>query len=534
MKKKPDWIRISLVAISIASFIILAIPNAKASENIAMVSMFEPDEGVMIPVIKSMVAPKESVKDFLYYFLFYGYYFYGFPFFASSALVTFPFQWLNQINNIQWLMFALRQVISVLPMILALLLLVYMHDRFKTGRSIILYLFLFLVPAIIRNGFWWHPDGIVLLLAVIVLFFLYTDAHKLGWRFLLAAFFCGILTATKLVGAYFFLAVALAIIWGLVKKDVTWKKAILMSAAFIGIMFATFIVSNPFLLFKSHRTLYINTFRKQTGLLALGYGIIYNRGLRASWPLMHQYYGEAVFLIATLGISIWNIIKKETRFLHALILAWFIPLTISVVTFSHFKYQYWLPVAIPLFANWHTILPDKFKLNLRNISFCQVVKVILLFLFLIQLILFGVQSTRMLVERTLRKESSAEVIFYDLAMKQLEPLESQSVFAYYDYRLYMPPKDNWATETSFELLDYDFIQSRNFDVLFLLQQRIRDYLNPNAVGVDPESFARSQAFYQDAKDGTIEGYYLIFAHETALLYLRQDVCQRDFDPGICQ
>ena len=80
MKKKPVWIRISLIAISIIFFIILAIPNAKASENIAMVSMFEPDEGIMIPVIKSMTAPQESVKDFLYYFLLYGYYFYGFPF----------------------------------------------------------------------------------------------------------------------------------------------------------------------------------------------------------------------------------------------------------------------------------------------------------------------------------------------------------------------------------------------------------------------------------------------------------------------
>lgn len=64
MKKKPVWIRISLIAISIIFFIILAIPNAKASENIAMVSMFEPDEGIMIPVIKSMTALKNQSKIF--------------------------------------------------------------------------------------------------------------------------------------------------------------------------------------------------------------------------------------------------------------------------------------------------------------------------------------------------------------------------------------------------------------------------------------------------------------------------------------
>jgi hypothetical protein len=256
--------------------------------------------------------------------------------------------------------------------------------------------------------------------------------------------------------------------------------------------------------------------------------------LRASWPLMRQYYGEAIFILATLGITIWNIIKRETRFLHALILAWFVPLTISVITFSHFKYQYWLPVAIPLFCNWVTILPDKIKLNFKTPSFSQVIKIILLVIFFVQMIFFGVQSSRMLIERTFRMENSAEVIFYDLAMNQLEPIGDKPVYAYYDYRLYMPPKENWVTETSFELLDYDFIQSRNFDILFLLQQRINDYLHPNAVGVDPESFARAQVFYQDAQDGSLAGYVLLFRNETALLFIREDVCQRDFEPGTCQ
>jgi hypothetical protein len=534
MNNHTKWIRISVILISVAFFVLISIPNAKASENIAMVSMFEPDEGIMIPVIRSMIAPRETVKDYLYYFLLYSYYFYGFPFFASSAIVSLPLQWLNQIDNIPILMLTLRQLISVLPMVLSVLLLVYMHDRFRTIRSILLTLFLLLVPAIIQNGFWWHPDGIVLLLSTIVLYFLYTDQHKLGWRFLAAAFFCGVLTATKLVGAYFFLAVGLSVIWSIINKDVTWKKAVIKSLAFIGIMAVTFILSNPFLLIESHRTWYINIFRKQTELLSFGYGIIYDRGLKASWPLMRQYYGEAFFIVATLGITIWNIIKQETRFLHALTLAWFVPLTISVITFSHFKYQYWLPVAIPLFCNWITFLPVKFKLDFKTPSFSQVIKIILLLIFCVQLILFGVQSSRMLIDRTLRKDNSAEVIFYELAMDQLEPLEGQSVFAYYDYRLYMPAKENWVSETSFELLDYDFIQSRNFDVLFLLQQRIRDYLNPNAIGIDPDSFAQAQAFYQDARDGTINGYYLIFENETALLFVRQDVCQRNFEPVICQ
>jgi hypothetical protein len=249
---------------------------------------------------------------------------------------------------------------------------------------------------------------------------------------------------------------------------------------------------------------------------------------------MNKYYGEAIFIIATLGITIWNIIKQESRFLHALTLAWFIPLTISILTFSHFKYQYWLPVAIPLFCTWVTILPQKIRLNFKVPSIGQAVRIILLLIFFMQMILFGVQSTRMIIERTFRKENSAEVAFHDLAIGYLDPIGDHPVYAYYDYRLYMPPKENWVIETRFEVLDYDFIQSRNYDVLFILQQRIRDYLHPDAVGVDPESFARAQAFYRDADDGELAGYILLFRNETALLFIREDVCRRDFEPSTCQ
>ena len=71
MRNHVKWIQISVILISVAFFILIAIPNAKASENIAMVSMFEPDEGIMIPVIRRMTSPKDTAKDFITNFLFY-------------------------------------------------------------------------------------------------------------------------------------------------------------------------------------------------------------------------------------------------------------------------------------------------------------------------------------------------------------------------------------------------------------------------------------------------------------------------------
>jgi len=535
MAKHSKWVKVTLIIITIVIFFIFLIPNSRASENIAMVSMFEPDEGIMIPVIRRMLEPKGNFKYFLIHFVLYEYYYYGFPFFALSGVATLPFQLADQMDNIPWIMATLRQVVSVLPMLIALLLLVDLHDRFRTYRSIVLFFFLLVVPAVVKNGFWWHPDGLVLLLSVLVLYFLYRDDHKLGWRFVTAAFFCGVLTATKLVGFYFFLAVGLTIVWSLVKKRVSWKKAILMSVVFLIVMAVAYVIANPFMIFEAHRELYFKTIRKQSTLLSQGYGIFYKKGLINVWPLMHRYYGEAVFLIVTIGMTIWNILKKENRFLHALILTWFIPLTVSVLTFSHFKYQYWLPVAIPLFANWVTVLPENkevFKIDSKLIR--KIFRVSFLLIFFIQFILFGVQSTKMMIDRTYRKERNDTFVFYELAMEQLEPIGEDRVYAYYDYRLYMPEKENWQTETAFKMLDYDHITSKNFDILFLLEQRMRDYTNPNAVGIDLESFARAQEFYRDALEGNINGYCLLLRTETAHLYVREDFCLKYFAPDICR
>jgi len=186
-----------------------------------------------------------------------------------------------------------------------------------------------------------------------------------------------------------------------------------------------------------------------------------------------------------------------------------------------------------MMSNWATFLPQKVS-PFKKLDFRKVIKIGLIIIFFVQLILFSVQSSKLLIERTHRMENKAEIEFYNLAMPQLKPLEAQSVYAYYDYRLYMPEKENWVTETSFDLLDYQFIETRNFDVLFLLQQRIKDYLHPSAVGVDSEAFERSQTFYRDADDGKIEGYQLHYRNETALLYIRDDICENYFDPGNCQ
>lgn len=181
-------------------------------------------------------------------------------------------------------MLILRQGTSVLLMLLALLLLVYLQDRFSSYRSILLFGLLMLVPAVVQNNFWWHPDGMVTLLAALTLFFLERDQLRLGRNFLFAAVTCAIATATKNIGAYFFLAVGLVLLLSLVQRKATLKKAIVMALIFLAVMAFSFLPSNPFLLSQWGRTAYQYIFNKQTDLLLEGYGITYGKGLPAACP----------------------------------------------------------------------------------------------------------------------------------------------------------------------------------------------------------------------------------------------------------
>lgn len=530
---KNKKIILPLLIIFIVAFVIFSIPNSRASENNAMVSVFEPDEGVCLPVVQGMVAPKGDFVTFLRKFIFYDFYSYGFPFFASSSLVILPLRWLNLDQNIPLVMLTLRQMINVFPMLLALLLLVYIQDGFKTYRSIVLFVFLLSVPAVIRNGLWWHPDSLALLLSVMVLFLLWRDEFKFGWKFLAAAVLCGVLVATKMIGVYFFLAVGLTLIWGVVTRKITLRRAFGLGLIHILLMAVSFILANPFLLSKWARTGYFFTITQETEELSKGYGLVYEKGLAAAWPLMHQYYGEAVFLFLVLGVTFWGIIKGEERFKYALSLAWFIPLTFSLLTFTHFKYQYWLPVALPVFANINLILP----VSLRGVvpfKKEKVLQVVLLAIVAFQFILFVNQDIATIIQRTRRQQNNAQIDFYTQAAMRLAPLKGTPTSVYHDYRLYTPPEPGWEYNTTYGMLTYQYVVEGDFDLLFLLNSRIRDYINPNAVAVDEAELAESKLFYQDAFAGSIAGYSILYENETAKLFIRTDICARYFSPESCQ
>lgn len=530
---KPNRIVIIVLAIlSVLVFCLFCVPNSKGSENMGMVTMFEPDEARIYLVIDEMTTPKASLKATVGYFFAYNFYSYGFPFFAPSALVFLGLKLLGVGGSMPAVMLWLRQIISVLPMLIAAWILVYMQDGFRTWRSVLLFCFLVTLPALVQNGFWWHPDGLVVLAAVLVLFCLWKDQRRFGKHFFLAAFFCGILIALKLIGFFFFLAIGMTLVWGLVEKKLSWKRFFTLAVLFIAVMAVSVVIGNPYLVFPSERADAWYFIQREMTETSQGYGVTYPVGLRAAWPTMHAFYGQAVFLLVTLGVTAWGIWKKEERFLYALTLAWFIPLSVYLMFFSHFKYQYWLPVALPMLSNLILLVPEK-KTDWPRNRLLLAGNVLLLVLIGAQMAAWVRTSAKNFTLRTNRAKDNPAIIFYNDALETLEPVRGQAN-VYFDYRLYMPGKDGWRTENSFDLLTYDFINSRNFDLLFLSQQRIRDYLNPEVTSQDAEGLEQSRVFYRDADTDQLQGYYLLLREDVGLLYIRDGFCQQYYGPEICQ
>jgi len=514
-----------LLVMAAVAFILAAIPNAVASKDLSMVQIFQPDEAAPLPYIFRMIAPASTLNLALRHFIFYDFYYYGFPFFASSALLLLPLQWLSRLGDIPLVMLVLRQGISVLPMLAALLLLVFMQDGFRTYRSPVLFAFLLFVPAVVENNSWYHPDGITFLLVVLTIFFIKRDNLRFERNFLLAAVTSGVATATKLVGVYFFLAVGLVLLLGLLQKKISWKKLVLMAFAFILTMGLAYLVTNPFLLSHWARTAYQYILYKQAGLLSEGYGVIYAKGPLAAWPLARESFGGALFLVISLGTAAWGAWRGPQRLLHGLILAWFLPLSVTVFLLTHFKFQYWLPVALPLISSLVILLPEKGTLS-RTGHLATFARLAAWLVLCIQLVLFARADFNIFETRLHRAENNTSIQFYDQVLAALKPLPQAQLHVYYDYRMYVPGKTGWVTETNYDLLEYAYLQDNSFDVLLLLEQRIRDYLNPDAIGIDPALFARNQQFYRDADNGTIKGYHLVQRDSFGLIYVRDELNQQ--------
>jgi hypothetical protein len=533
MQKPKKGIVWTLICLTVLIFCVYIIPNSSASLNRAMVSMYEPDEGAAYDVIVRMTLPEGRVDEKILRFILYDYYHYGFPFFGLAGLTALPFRLTGNFENTAALMATLRQVVSVLPSLFGILLLVYMQDQFSSWRSIALFLLLNLFPGVVLNNLWLHPDGLAFFFATIVVYFLWRDKRQFKKFFNLAAFFCGVLIATKLIGVYFFLTIATLLIIAIVRKELSFNQAVGKGLLFIGVMGLGLLAANPFMFDWYALGKYAVTFLKQMGAITKGYELVYATGISEAIKPLQEAFGLLFFILMIIMALIYGAFRGKDRHLYTILLTWFIPLTVVVLLVSHFKYQYWLPAIVCAASALNILLPGNSQAQITP-RLGKPLALLASALILLQAGLFATSDVNIIQEKIYQSDNDPRILFYEEAIESLNPLTEQGAHLYYDYRLYLPENPLWWQETSFEMLNYSFIEDGNFDALLLLKQRILDYTNPNAVGIDPEELATARIFYNDASSGTIRNYVLLFEDEVGKVFVRKDVCSTNFSPAQCQ
>ncbi len=122
-----------LLGLSIFLFILLVFPNATGAKDINMVAVFEIDEFAQYPHLLRMLTRGDTLYQTIRNFVVYLHYFYGYPFYFFSALAALPVRLIygsDWVNHTQTILTVLRQLISVLPMLISIGFWLYMAKVF--------------------------------------------------------------------------------------------------------------------------------------------------------------------------------------------------------------------------------------------------------------------------------------------------------------------------------------------------------------------------------------------------------------------
>lgn len=514
-----------LLAIGSLYFILFIPPNNTGADDQMMISLFEPDEFAQYPIAEKMVAPAESLKQALINFLIYGHYYYGWTFYAASALLVLIG------TSVQQDMLLLRQFISVLPMLGALLLLVYIQTKFRSYlKSIGLFVLLFAVSAVVENNLWWHVDSLAVFFTVLVIFFLDKDDLRFGSDFYLAAAATGLASGTKVIGLFFFLAIPAYILLGVLQKKVDWRTAALRAFAFVGIMAVVIFISNPFLVYKSQRTDMIEILSRQSSFQNQGWVLSYAKG-PASWlPIIQRLYGELIFIALAFFALALEIKRPATRARGLVTALWVIPFGLYVLFVVAIKpTHFFLPILLPVYA----CLPALFDLRIFEKKNIRSWLAGGLFLAVIgyQFVQYIGRDITLYQEVLVREEHEASLVFYRELEESIFPRipTDDGLVVVRDVRMYLPDDSRWVVR-SYWNIKYSVIEKIEPDLILIWSQRIWDYTQEGAreSAVNPVDFEETYQFYVDADIDKIPGYRLVYRDSEGLFFVREELYEAYF------
>jgi len=523
-----------LIFISIAYFSVFIFPNNTGAKDQMMISLFEPDEFAQYPVIIQMLEPDGSRNQTIYNFIAYGHYYYGSPFYFASALLLLPVKLTQDLANAQLNMLLLRQFISILPMLGALLLLTHLQTKFTSPvKSIGLFIFLLSVSAVVENNLWWHVDSLAVFFIALTLFLLDKDDQRFGIHFALAAAATGLATGTKVIGFFFVLSIPTYLLIGVLTKKLTWRAAFLKGILFVVIMAAAIIISNPFLLLSNQRAEMIKTLARQSRSMSEGWTLTYAKG-PASWlNIIKDLYGQMIFIalaFIALALGIW---RGQNRTRHLLIATWALPLGLYILfTVAIKPTHFFLPVLLPVFSSlvvFFEFPPFTSEKSRTPVSWLW--GGLALAIIAYQFVVYTNKDVELYREALTREENEGSLVFYDtLARDYLPRIQTdEQLKVFRDVRMYFPDNPHWNVRT-FWNSKYSAIEKIKPDIIILWQQRILDYTSESAQesAVDPAAFQDTYTFFVDADHDQLRGYRLIYRNSEGLMFVSDAIYERYF------
>ncbi len=374
-QKKSLWVLLILSLIYIA---VLMPSNLNGSRDWNDFRAYGGDEVVIYPILQDVADPGNSYSEWLYHHYVHEDYHYGYPFYALSYAVLLPYRLLlgpDFMQRIELTLPTLRVMVSVVPLMLGCVILTFLTTRFENPLvSAAVYVFLLTAPGSLQNnqGFW-HPDGLNFFFVCTALYFLQRDRLRFGRNFYLCAFFVGLSAATRLFGFFFFLAIFVCLLAGVISKRLDLRGAVRKGLCFILVMGGTILWSSPFLFRADARQNMAAILTEKSGEMSSGYNADFNDpkndyrpGWDAWYPAFEDHFTEMFcffFLIVSLLTACF--IGRE-KWTFRIIFLWWIVVAVYLIRFVAVKStQYVLPMMLPLMSCIFALpralrdLPDK-------------------------------------------------------------------------------------------------------------------------------------------------------------------------------
>lgn len=365
----PRWTEIApvqkktmsvLLVISALYLVILLPSNLNGTRDMDAFARYGGDEYVIYPILMDVMKPGDTFGATLYHLFIYEDYHYGYPFYAVSTLILTPSRLIfgaSFAERVAVNLPLLRIGVSVIPLVLACWIIVYLFTRFRRPFvSALTLIFLLFAPGSLQNnqGFW-HPDGLNLLFVCLTLYFLQRDRRRFGRNFFAAAVCCGLSIATRLYGFFFAGAIGFYLIYSLIGRILDLKKALTVGLIFIAVMTLTAALASPYLFRADARARMIEIMNEKSGEMAHGYEGDYDPrndhrpGWDAWYPAFEDHYVKRFcfwFLWATLLLGC---VMGRERLTFQAVFFWCAAVTAYLVFFVAVKStQYVLPALLPL------------------------------------------------------------------------------------------------------------------------------------------------------------------------------------------